>query len=131
MSGQRKTDATFITALACGASVEAAARKAGMSERTAYRRLAEPAFRDRVTQARADTAQRLSNLLTAAGLEGVKTLVTLQDASYPPPVRLRAAEATVELGLKLREESDLIRRFGGLEQAVRQHIQESEARHPS
>jgi len=119
VAGRRQTDATFIAALACGASVEQAARKAAISERTAYRRLADPAVQQRVAQARADTAQRLSGMLTAAGLEGVKTLVTLQDAAYPAAVRLRAAEATVELGLKLREESSLGQRFDQLEQALR------------
>lgn len=126
MPGRKNTDDTLIAALACGASVESAARKAGISERTAYRRLADPAFAARVDQARADTAQRLSSMLTTAGLEGVKTLVTLQDGAYPPNVRLRAAEATVELGLKLRVEGTLSKRFGSLEEAVRQCLENTE-----
>ena len=43
--GRRRADDQLRLALACGATVEAAAKKAGVSVRTAHRRLTCPAFR--------------------------------------------------------------------------------------
>jgi hypothetical protein len=48
----------LLTALACGATVEGATRKAGLSERTAYRRLADPEFQERLRRERAEVARR-------------------------------------------------------------------------
>src|SRR5207253_1986680 len=78
---RKNTDEALLLALACGASVENAARTAGMSARTAQRRLTEPAFRKRLQDLRTDMAQRTGGMLTAAGMEAVKTLISLQDGS--------------------------------------------------
>lgn len=57
--GSRKNaDEALLLALACGATVESAARSAGVAERTAYRRLNDPAFRRRLQDLRADMVQR-------------------------------------------------------------------------
>src|SRR5262249_32605480 len=49
--GRRNTaDEQLLMALACGATVEAAARAAHVSVSTAYRRLREPAFCQRLQQ---------------------------------------------------------------------------------
>jgi hypothetical protein len=45
-------DKALLTALACGATVEQAARKAGLGERTVYRRLDDPEFLQRLRQGR-------------------------------------------------------------------------------
>jgi hypothetical protein len=54
-------------------------------------------------------------MLTAAALEAVKTLVGLQDASTPAPVRLGAARTLLEFGIKLRENAELLERVAALE----------------
>jgi hypothetical protein len=105
-------------ALACGATVENAGRKAGVSRRTATRRLAEPGFREHVRQLRADMVQRSTAMLTAAALEAVKTLVELEGSVMPAPVRLGAARAILELGGKLRESTELAERLAALEQQM-------------
>jgi hypothetical protein len=69
--------------LACGATVENAARTAGISARTAQRRLAEPAFRKRLQDFRTDMAQRTGSMLTAAGMEAVKTLIHSSTSRRP------------------------------------------------
>ena len=51
---RRNADEAFLTALACGATVEAAARSAGISHTTAFRRLKNPEFRQRLQEVRAD-----------------------------------------------------------------------------
>jgi hypothetical protein len=120
MSGTRRKRGgdALVTALACGATVEGAARKAGISERTAYRRLADPDFQARLRRERAELARRAAGLLTAATLESVRTLVELQGSAQPAPTRLGAARAVIALGLKLREEADLGERVAELERRV-------------
>jgi hypothetical protein len=116
--GKRQADDKLLLALACGATVENAARAAGISPATAYRRLAEPAFRQRLQQVRTDMVSRAAATLTAAGPEAVKTLVVLQQASVPPAVRLGAARSVLEMGIKLREAADMEERLAALEQQI-------------
>jgi hypothetical protein len=117
--GKRNADEVLLLALACGATVEQAAQQSGLSARTAHRRLAEPAFRQRLQQARGDMVQRASGMLTAATLEAIKTLLALQQPSAPPAVRLGAARAVLEQGTKLREAADLTARIEALEAQLR------------
>src|SRR5260370_3210674 len=94
-------DRALLQALACGATVENARRKGGMSERTAYRRLDDPVFLEQLGQLRADMVQRTAAMLTSAGMGSVKTLVDLQnDVAVTPTVRRRSARDILELSLK-------------------------------
>ena len=115
-AGKKKIDAALIAALAWGATIESAAQKANVSERTVYRRLTDPAFQERLTNLRSETLQRAAAILTAASLEVVKTLVALQNPSVPAAVRLGAARSILEFGAKLRESAELERRIAALEQ---------------
>jgi hypothetical protein len=120
MSGTRRKrgEEVLLTALACGATVEGAADKAGLSVRTVYRRLADPNFQVRLRQERAEWARRTAGLLTAASPGSVRTLVELQGLSAPAATRLGAARAVLGMGLKLREESDLADRVAQLERRL-------------
>src|SRR5262249_26615659 len=102
----------------CGATVETAARAAQISERTVYRRLDDPDFRRRLQRLRADMTQRTGAMLTAAGMEAVKTLLTLQEPTVPAAVRLGAARAILELGIRLRESLELVERVAALEEQL-------------
>src|SRR5579872_1500557 len=64
--GKRGTDLKLLVALACGATVEAAARQAGVSESTAYRRKADADFQRQLQALRGDMVQRAAGMLTAA-----------------------------------------------------------------
>ena len=114
--GKRNADHQLLLALACGASVENAARQAGVSESTAYRRLADADFSQRLKDLRADMVQRTAGALTAAATEAVRTLLELQKPSAPPAVRLGAARSVLEIGMKVREVADLEERLAALEQ---------------
>jgi hypothetical protein len=59
-------------------------------------------------------------MVTAANLEAVKTLIALQDTSTPPNVRLGAARALLEFGIKLRDSAELEQRIAALEQLAQQ-----------
>jgi hypothetical protein len=116
--GRRNADEILLVALACGATIEAAAAKAGVSEATVYRRLQHEAFNRRLRKTRSDMVQRWSGMLTAAAGEAVKTLVSLQKETTPPSARLGAARAILELGMKLREVGELEERLSALEELM-------------
>ena len=118
--GKRNADHQLLLALACGASVENAARQAGVSESTAYRRLADSDFGQRLKDLRADMVQRTAGALTAAATEAVRTLLELQKPSAPPAVRLGAARSVLEIGMKVREVADLEERLVALEESLAQ-----------
>src|SRR5438067_2376122 len=115
--GRRNADEALLMALACGATVESAAARAGVSPSTAYRRLNEAAFRRRLQQVRADMVHRTAGMLTAAAGEAVKALLALLKEGTPPAVRLGAAKAVLELGLKVREAAEVEQRLAALEDA--------------
>ncbi len=70
----RRGDAALVGALASGLTVETAAVRAGISERTAYRRLADPVFRQQLQEARADMVRRMTGRLTVVSAKAVSTL---------------------------------------------------------
>ena len=118
--GRKDVDQRLLLALACGLNIEAAARAAGISEATVYRRLREPAFCQRLKELRSDMVQRTSGMLTAAGAEFVKTLLALVKETVPPAVRLGAARAGLELGMRIRETAELEARIAALESLLTQ-----------
>lgn len=112
---KRKGDAALVVALACGASPESAAQKAGVSLRTVFRRLADTAFLAQVDAMRAEMVRRQAGMFTAAGMASIKTFTTLQESATSESVRLGAARAVIELGCKLRENAALMDRIAALE----------------
>jgi hypothetical protein len=118
--GKRGVDHKLLLALACGATVEAAARQAGVSESTAYRRLADIAFQQQLRALRADMVQRTAGTLTAAAGEAVRTLLELLKPGVAASTRLGAARAVLESGVKLREIAELEQRLAALEQQLGQ-----------
>jgi len=86
--GRRKGDDALLLALASGKSVRDAARSAGIGERAATRRMADPAFRRLVNDLRAEIVGRALGNLVDATTEAVDTLRKL----------LKAKANTVKLG---------------------------------
>lgn len=115
---RKKNEDALLVALACGATVESAARQCGLSERTIYRRLGESAFQDRLRGVRSDMVGRAAAMLSAAGLESVRTLLELQKPTVSAAVRLGAARAVLEIGLKMREVVELEQRMAALEEQL-------------
>ena len=113
---RREADRVLLQALACGASVEHAARKAGVGQRTVYRRLADAEFVRKLQDLRTEMVQRTAGMLSGAGLGSVKVLVDLQaDVSVPAGVRRRSARDVLEMGLKFREATELEQRLAAVE----------------
>ena len=116
--GRRNADHQLLLALACGVTVENAARQAGISPSTVYRRLADADFRRRLQALQRDMVSRTAGTLTAAASEAVRTLLELQKSSASDAVRLGAARAVLEMGMKIRESADLEERLAALEKAA-------------
>jgi hypothetical protein len=117
-TGRKSADDALAVAIACGSTVEAAAVKAGISPRTAFKRMADPAFQQRLGRVRAEMVGRATAMLTAAAMEAVKTLLDLQGKTVAASARLGAAKAVLELGNRLRLEGELVGRLESIERAL-------------
>ena len=117
-TGRRLADEAIVLALACGATVDATADKFGVSRSTIHRRLSEPKFRTRIQNVRAEMIGRASAMLSAAAMEAVKTLLDLQGKSVAANIRLGAARAVLEIGGRLRIETELLARLETTERAL-------------
>ena len=80
--------------------------------------MADPDFRRRVQLLRGEMASRTAGTLTAAATEAVRTLLELLKNPTLPTVRLGASRAVLEIGMKVREFSDLEERLAELEQRM-------------
>ena len=112
---RKATEETVLMSLACGATVLHASQQAKVSERTVYRWMTNPQFRQRLCSLKDEMVQRTASMLRAASLEAVKTLVSLLNPSTPASVRFSAGRSIVELNLKLREAVELEERLKALE----------------
>ena len=107
-------DERLLQALARGVSVKAAAGEAGVSERTAYRRLANPGFQKRLTALRDELITSALGELVGCAASAVHTLEQLL-AEPDARVRLGAVRLVLEQVLKLREALTLEQRLQALE----------------
>jgi hypothetical protein len=113
---KEQRDERILMALACGSTIEQAAAKGEVTAKTVQRRMQEPEFRKRLHTLRSEMVSRAASMLTAAALEAVKTLLSLQNEQVQAAVRLGAAKAVLELGAKLRENVELEERIRQLEE---------------
>ncbi len=112
--GRRNADEALALALATGQTPRASAQATGISERTAARRWADPAFRRRVSELRGDMVQlSLGRLADGMGDAAGKLRELL--AAESESVRLGAARSLLKLGVKLRESVELEQRLQTLE----------------
>ena len=117
MTARKGGDAVLVAELAGGAAVADAARAAGMSEATAYRRLRDEGFKRRVDEARAEILARAVAMLTHASVRAVATLEGLLDSELDF-ARLAAARAILDVGIRMREQLDLAERLAALERQL-------------
>ena len=117
MSARSRSDELLLGALAAGSPVDQAAETAGVSVRTAYRRLADPGFARRLAQARDELISSALGELVECASEAVAALRALLQAK-DERVRLGAARSTLEQLLRLRETLTLSQRLAALERSV-------------
>lgn len=120
--GRRKGEAVFVAALACGKTVRDAAKLAAIGERTAYRRASEPATQQAVAEARSAILGRTIGRMTSLSIEAAETLRRLLNAESEA-VCLGAARSVLELGVRLREATELAERLAEIERRVRELLE--------
>ncbi len=113
--GRRNADEALALAVASGQTLRDAAAAAGIGERTATRRWADPAFRRRVGELRGDMVGAAAGRMADGMAEAADVLRALLDDGTTPAVRLRAARSMLELGVNLRESVELEGRLAALE----------------
>ena len=96
MDPQLQGDDQLFQALVSGCHIENAASIAGISVRTAYRRLADPTFRSQLQDARQSLRESILAKLSDAGHDAVGTLWELMQTADDEGVRLRAAKAVLD-----------------------------------
>ena len=96
MDAELQGDDQLFQALVSGCHIENAASIAGISVRTAYRRLADPGFRAQVQDARQSLRESILAKLSDAGHDAVGTLWDLMQTADNEGVRLRAAKAVLD-----------------------------------
>ncbi|MFM9965083.1 MAG: hypothetical protein ACKV2Q_28105 [Planctomycetaceae bacterium] len=112
---RQRSDGLLVLAVARGETLATAAQLSGVSQRTVNRRLMLPEFRREVQQARSQlvdaAAGKISNTLDAAA----ECLKSLLGSEHSDAIRLSAARALFEIGIRLKEVVELERRLQAVE----------------
>ncbi len=96
MDSALQGDDQLFQSLVSGCHIENAAAVAGISVRTAYRRLADPTFRSQLQDARQSLRESILAKLSDAGHDAVGTLWELMQTADDEGIRLRAAKAVLD-----------------------------------
>jgi hypothetical protein len=116
-AGRSGADDLLVANLAMGMTIQAAAEGAGISERTAHRRLEDPAFRARVNAARSELVRNTIGSLAAVGQLAVARLHRLlEDPSSS--VCLGAARTILDSMFRGHEVETLEQRISDLEKRI-------------
>jgi len=121
-SSRSGKDHLLAAALVSGASQEEAAQAAGMSVRTAQRRMADEAFVEVLDALRRETVRAVADRLKAAATKSVETLIEMQDPQYPPGVRVRAATAVLDQLTRYQRSAEFDERLAALEAEPPEYI---------
>jgi hypothetical protein len=111
-----RKDEALLAALLIEPTIATAAAKAGMPERTAYRRIAEPDFAQAYRTARREAvSQATARLQNAAGAAVDALASIVGDAGAPANTRVVAARVILENTLRASELEEVTARLDELE----------------
>src|SRR5262249_27813394 len=116
-NGRRKREDALAVGLAAGQTLRDAANAAGIGERTATRRWADPGFRRRVAELRAGAVERATGRMGDTMTEAADMLRRLLKAESES-VRLGACRAVLELSARLRESVEFEARLATVEALI-------------
>lgn len=116
-TGRTRADETLAAELARGATIEAAAKAAGVSEATVYRRLRDGAFAARVAELRGTMVRTAAGRLADSMSEAADVLRKLL-ASGSEGIQLRASVALLDQAVKVTELFELQQRVAELERRL-------------
>jgi hypothetical protein len=108
-------------------SVKEAADSSGVSERTLFRFLRDPAFSEHYQRMRRQVVEAAVLRLQADASDAAQVLRDVaRDSAAPAAARVSAARLTIELAYKGIEQGDLQQRIGSLEEYQRRKAEEDE-----
>lgn len=109
-------DERILTALLANGSIRATAKAVGVADATIRNRLADPVFRVRYDQLRADLLQEATASMTAKLDSATATMTRImEDDGNPASVRLAASDALLRHCLRYFSTAELERRIAALE----------------
>jgi hypothetical protein len=117
--GRSQADDLLAAELAAGATVAQAAAAAKVSERTTYRRLADPGFARKVSQVRNRMLGQAVGRLASNGSLAALVLATMATSAKNEASRVAAAKGLLEFMFKGIEVVDHEERLAALEAAAR------------
>lgn len=107
-----------ITALLSERTAGAAAKKAGIAERTLYTWLADPAFRAALRSAEADILDTVTRRLGAGQTLALDTLERLIQSARHESTKLTACVQWLNMFIRYRDMKDIDERLTALEAAI-------------
>jgi hypothetical protein len=116
--GKKDCDDAIVLALASGSSAADAAAKANCGVVTVYRRLADPAFKQRVADMRAELISRAVGRLSALGVRSVDELEALL-SDEKSAIRLGAAKTVLEFMFRGQDTEDMRKEFEEMKAIVK------------
>ena len=116
-NGRRSADEKLAADLAAGKTVREAAVTAGVSERTAFRRLEDAVFKARVAELRSEMVRTAAGRL-ADGMTEAAGVLRAGLIHADPHIRHKSAVKLIELAVKVTELAELERRVEELEQRL-------------
>lgn len=120
-----------VASLLRGAKQAAAARTAGVTDRTLRNWLRRPAFQAALRDGRSELLGETTTLLHAGSREAVATLrKVLKDPQARPTDRVAAARALLDLGLRAAEALDHSQRLTDLETQLQEKLSPNPAPPP-
>jgi hypothetical protein len=120
--GRKNADEALALALATGQTLACAAQAAGVSERTAARRWAGPAFRRRVSELQSEVVARAQGK-TADGMAEAADVLRALLSARSDTVKLGACRALLEMGTRIHESVNLTQRMAAVETALGKQLQ--------
>jgi hypothetical protein len=112
---RRVVDDVLVEALGRGLSYAAAAAVAGVSAKTPYRRMQDPAFRARVEQHADGNVRQVVVGLGALAIDALEVLRRCMRDESSPPEQLRAAGLVLAQLLRFRQVAEFERRLRDVE----------------
>lgn len=114
LGAREAKDEILIESLAQGMSFPAAGRSAGYTSRTVSRRMADPGFAMRVSRRRGERVAQVTGALTSMSEDALGVLRSTM-AEGTTSEKLRAAQLTLTLMVRLRHDTEIEERLGLIE----------------
>lgn len=102
---------TVALALAAGKKIVAVAAEHMITERTVYKWLEKPEFRELVANLRRRATDAAIGRMSDASADAVTTLVDLTGPQNDPAIRLKAAQTILDTLIRYRDQTSNIKTF--------------------